>query len=42
MFHDENIAETFKLKSSQRNKGIETYELTRKDDQIKRFREQIM
>ena len=34
MFHDENIAETFKLKSSQRNKGIETYELTRKDDQI--------
>ena len=41
MFHDENIAETFKLKSSQRNKGIETYELTRKDDQIKRFREQI-
>ena len=37
MFHDENIAETFNLKGSERNKGIATYELTRKDDQIKRF-----
>ena len=41
MFQDENIAETFKLKKSQRNKNIMNSELALKDESIREFREQI-
>ena len=41
MFQDENIAETFKLKKSQRNKNIKASELALKDESISEFREQI-
>ena len=41
MFQDENIAETFKLKKSQRNKNIMTSELALKDESISEFREQM-
>ena len=41
MFQDENIAETFKLKKSQRNKNIMASELALKDESISEFREQI-
>ncbi len=41
MFQDENIAETFKVKKSQRNKRITSSELTSKNKNIEEFREQI-
>lgn len=42
MFQDENIAETFKLKKSQRNRNIMDSELALKDESIREFREQII
>jgi hypothetical protein len=41
MFQEANIAETFKVKKSQRNKGITSSQLTLKDINIQEFREQI-
>ena len=37
MFQDENIAETFKLKKSQRNKNIKASKLALKDESINEF-----
>ena len=41
MFQDANIAETFRVKKSQRNKNIKASELALKDESISEFREQI-
>ena len=41
MFQDANIAETFKVKKSQRNKRITSSQLTSKNKNIEEFREQI-
>ena len=41
MFQDANIAETFKIKKSQRNKNVTNYELNAKERDINEFREQI-
>jgi len=41
MFQNENIAETFKLKKSQRNKNIMAAELDLKAESISEFREQL-
>ena len=42
MFQDANIAETFKVKKSQRNKNITNYELAVKDGYVNEFREQTL
>ena len=41
MLQDANIAETFKIKKSQRNKIITNHELAVKERNINEFREQI-
>lgn len=41
MFQDANIAETFKVKKSQRNKSITSSQLALKNRNIEEFREQI-
>jgi len=41
MFQDANIAETFRVKKSQRNKSITSSQLTSKNKNIEEFREQI-
>ena len=41
MFQDANIAETFKVKKSQRNKNITSSQLDVKNKNIEEFREQI-
>ena len=41
MFQDENIAETFKIKKSQRNKNIKDFGLARKDEYTTEFKEQF-
>jgi hypothetical protein len=42
MFQDANIAETFKIKKSQRNKIITNHELAVKERGINEFREQLL
>jgi len=41
MFQETNIAETFKIKKTQRNKTITTYALSVKEQEINQFREQL-
>ena len=41
MFQDANIAETFRVKKSQRNKSITSSQLALKNRNIEEFREQI-
>ena len=41
IFQERNIAETFKIKKTQRNKRIKAYSLIAREEEINQFREQL-
>jgi hypothetical protein len=41
LFQERNLAKTFKLKKTQRNKSLTSYDLNANDDNIGEFREQL-